>query len=221
MPSFDSLPVEPEVKLDGIPIEVPSDRRSFNAIRSYLELLSLQQQRLLCWLTLDGEPVNLTRPRAGLAAFSLVEAETMSLNEVPIQLIRGALHQTAAVRARLQSALELVLINDGEFGRELWWSLSATLKEPLLTLSLLPETICGPGGAGAPLIQLRKWQLQQLSCVIQDVDAACHSEDSTALSDALEKRALPWLDKLQESLEMWNETVSYGAPKAVCHDLER
>lgn len=221
MASFDFPPGEIEVKLDGAPIEIPSERRSFGAIRSYLECLALQQQRLLCWISVDGEPVHLTQPRAAVEQFARLEAETMSLNEVPAQLIKGALHQTTAVRARVQSAVELVLINEVPEGRELWWTLSTALKEPLLTLSLVPDTICGPDNGRASLIQLRKWQLQQLGCVIQDVDEACRSEDPTALSEALEKRALPWLDKLRESLELWHETVSYGPPKAVCHDRGR
>jgi hypothetical protein len=217
MASFDSLPGELEVKLDGVAIEMPSERRSFIAILSYLECLALRHQRLLCWLSVDGEPVNLAQPGTPLDEFVRVEAETMSLNEVPVQLIRGALHQTTALRARLQSTLELVLINDGAFGRELWWNVSTALKEPLLTLSLLPDTICGPDNGRASLAQLRKWQLQQLGCVIQEVDEASRSEDPAALSDALEQRALPWLDKLQQSLELWHETVSYGPTTTACH----
>jgi hypothetical protein len=205
-----------EVKLDGTLVAVPAERRSFNAIRSYLESLALQQQRILCWLTVDGEPVNLTQPRRSAKQFGHVEAETMDLNEVPAQLIKAALQQTGAVRSRVQSAVEQVLINNRQGARELWWGLSTALKEPLLTLSLLPESICGPDNGRASLLQLRKWQLQQLGCVIKDVDDACQSEDTTVLSDALEKRALPWLDNLHESLQMWIEAISPDAHAAAC-----
>ena len=218
MGSSDFFPEEVDVKLDGTPIAVPSERRSFNAIRSYLESLALQQQRLLCWLSVDGEPVNLTQPRRIMKPFVQVEGETMSLNEVPVQLIKAALQQTGAVRSRVQSAVELVLINDQRRARELWWTLATALKEPLLTLSLLPETICGPDNGRAPLMQLRKWQLQQLGCVIKDVDEACHSEDTAALSEALEKRALPWLDKLHQSLELWQEAVASNPRTVACHE---
>jgi hypothetical protein len=218
MASFDSCSDALEITLDGNPIAIPSERRSFCAIRSYLESLALQQQRILCWICVDGEPVNLTQPLSPQPEFHRMEGETMSLSEVPAQLIRAALHQTDTARARLQSAVDLVLINDGRRARELWWSLSTALKEPLLTLSLLPETLCGPENGRASLLQLRRWQLQQLGCVIQEVDEACGAEDPGVLAEALETRALPWLDKLRESLELWHETVSYRPPAAACHE---
>jgi hypothetical protein len=218
MAAFDSSSGDVDVKLDGAHVVVPAERRSFNAIRSYLESLALQQQRVLCWLTVDGEPVNLTQPRASLKQFAHVEAETMDLNEVPAQLIKAALQQTASVRSRVQSSVELVLINDSHGARELWWALSTVLKEPLLTLSLLPENICGPGNGRASLLQLRKWQLQQLGCVIREVDEACRPDDTAILSDALEKRVLPWLDNLHDSLQMWIETISPSSAKTACQD---
>ena len=212
MGPFDLLPARKvEVKLDGLPVEVPQERRSFTGIRTYLESLALQQQRILCALNVDGEPANLTGSRTNSKPFACVEGETMSLNEVPIQLIKAALQQTVTVRAQVRSTVELVLINEVQRGRELWWSLAGALKEPLLTLSLLPENICGHANGGASLLQLRKWQLEQLGQVIQDVDDACCSADPTALSDALEKRALPWLDNLHDSLELWLETLLSAA----------
>ncbi|MBC8096586.1 MAG: hypothetical protein H7Y43_12320 [Akkermansiaceae bacterium] len=212
MAQFESLsPGEVEVKLDGVPVEIPPERRSFVAIRSFLESLALQQQRILCALNVDGESINLSHPRIAWKSFSHVEAETMSLNEVPAQLIRAALQQTTALRSRVQTAVELVLINDITQSRELWWNLSTILKEPLLTLSLLPDNICGPNNGRASLTQLRKWQLEQLGGIIQDIEDASQLDDTAALSDALEKRALPWLDKLLESLNLWNETIMADA----------
>jgi len=107
----------------------------------------------------------------------------------------------------VQTAVDLVLINEADRARELWWSLSLALKEPLLTLSLLPEGICGPGEGQASLMQLRKWQLQQLGAVIQDVNNACEWDNPLVLSDALEIRVLPWLTKLQEFLTLLQETI--------------
>jgi hypothetical protein len=216
MALFDSLPVRVvEVKLDGVLVEIPAERHSFAAIRSYLESLALKQQRILCALNVDGDPVNLIEPRRTSKPFATIEGETMSLNEVPAQLISAALQQTVKVRTQVQSAIELVLINDCRNARELWWSLATALKEPLLTLSLLPENVCTPTNGSASIMQLRKWQLEQLGCVIQDVDDSCDAEDPTVLSDALEKRALPWLDKLHASLKLWLET-SLLASSAAC-----
>jgi hypothetical protein len=206
------LSSEVAVTLDGSSVEIPAERRSFVSIRSYLESLALQQQRIVCSIIVDGQNVNLTNARIAPRPFARVEAETMSLNEVPIQLIKAALQQTSQVRSRVQTAIEVVLINDGANARELWWHVSTAFKEPLLTLSLLPDTICGPANGGASLTQLRKWQLQQLGDVIRDVDEACHAEDSIALSEALESRALPWLEKLQESLHLWHETILTSTP---------
>ena len=201
-----------EVKLDGLAVDVPVQRRSFAAIRSYLESFALKQQRILCALNVDGEPVNLLEPRRSAKPFARVEGETMSLDQVPAQLISAALHQTAHVRNQVQSAVELVLINDAHRARELWWSLALALKEPLLTLSLLPENFFSPAKGSAPLSQLRAWQLEQLGGVIQQVDESCDAEDPAVLSDTLEKCALPWLDNLHASLKLWLETALLDAP---------
>ena len=57
-------------------------------------------------------------------------------------------------------------------------------------------------------MQLRKWQLQQLAAILIEVDEASWSEDSAALSNALEYRVLPWLHGLGTSLELWHDTLS-------------
>src|SRR3954465_11928169 len=109
MAAFDSFSTRKiEVKLDGLPIELPSERQSFTAIHSYLELLALRQQRIICALTVDEKPVNLTQPRPISKEFVLIEAETMSLQEVPLRLVSAALQQTVTLRARVQSTSELV-----------------------------------------------------------------------------------------------------------------
>lgn len=199
-------------------VEIPPERRTFAAIRSYLESLALQHQRILCAVNVDGEAVNLTLPRMTSKAFAAVEGETMSLHEVPLQLIKAAQQQTATVRSRVRTAVELVLINDPRMARELWWGLSTSLKEPLLTLSLLPGNICGPDNGGASLMQLRQWQLEQLGGIIQDVDDACAAEDMSVLSDALETRALPWLDNLHDSLSLWRDMLS-SSPHSTCEKI--
>ncbi len=211
MAPFDSFSAgEIEVKLDGLTVDVPPERRSFTGIRSYLESLALQQQRILCALNVDGEPVNLTQPRKISKAFAHVEGETMSLNEVPAQLVKAAMQQAVNVRSRVQTTVELVLINTIRPARELWWNLSTSLKEPLLTLSLVPESACGAQNGKDSLAQLRKWQLQQLGRIMQEVDEACRTDDVSQLSDVLEKRAIPWLDSLIESLGLWQETLALG-----------
>ena len=206
-----------DVRLDGRPVRLPTERKSLNSIRSYLETLALERQRILCAFTVDGEPSNNSAPDAENAAFARVEGETLDLSDIPLQLLETAKQQTAAARALVEKAVTLVLINDGPLSRELWWKLTRKLKEPLLTLSMLPDTLCNPANGCASLTQLRKWQLQQLATIIKGVDEACWSEDTNMLSNALEHRALPWLENLHNSLELWHQTMVAGARAGRCY----
>ena len=213
--TYDSVPHSAvEVKLDGLPVNIPAERQTLGGICSYLESVALHQQRILCSLAVDGAPINLTQPPDDATPFGRIEAETMGLNDVPSQLIKAALLQTISLRDRVQSAVGTVLINDRKHALELWWGLSLALKEPLLTLSLLPEAVYNGGEGQAPLAQLRKWQLEQLGAVIQDVNIACEWDNTIVLSDVLETRVLAWLDKLQSSLNLWHETMLANSRRA-------
>jgi hypothetical protein len=197
------------VMLDGQPVFLPAQRRSLAAIRSYLETLAMDQQRILFSFRVDGARVNLSAMLPTQKRFTKVEAETIELSQVPLQLIKTAMVQTGEAQGQVASAVTLVLINDTGWAREHWWNLVRLLKQPFLTLSLMPETsYATSAGGGAPLMQLRNWQLQQLAAILKDVDEACWSEDSAALSNALEYRVLPWLQGLESSLELWHETLS-------------
>jgi hypothetical protein len=214
--TFDSVPQSAvEVKLDGLTLEIPAERRTLGGICSYLESVALHQQRILCSLAVDGAPINLTQPPGDTKPFASIEAETMGLSDVPSQLIKAALAQTISLRERVQSAVGVVLINERQHAHELWWGLSLALKEPLLTLSLLPDHIYGATEGQASLTQLRKWQLEQLGSVIQDVNSACEWESTGILSDVLETRVLPWIDKLHTSLSLWHETMQANARHTV------
>jgi hypothetical protein len=214
--TFDSVPQNAvEVKLDGLTLEIPAERRTLGGICSYLESVALHQQRILCSLAVDGAPINLTQPPDDAKSFASIEAETMGLSDVPSQLIKAALAQTISLRDRVQSAVGVVLINERKQAHELWWGLSLALKEPLLTLSLLPENIYVVTEGQASLTQLRKWQLEQLGAVIQDVNNACEWDSPTALSDVLETRVLPWIEKLHTSLNLWHETMQMNTRATV------
>jgi hypothetical protein len=217
-------PIQPtsetvKVLLDGQPIALPPERRSLGAIRTYLETLALENQRMLCsWSVdgLEGRSAKNAAPRPANCAdsakisFSRIEARTVSLNEMPLRMLETALQEAVQARIAVEAAVTLVLINDGAVARELWWDLARKLKEPLLTLSLLPETIYQPAPGCASLQQLRVWQLQQLATIIQAVDEACWQTETAALSNALENRALPWLNNLYEMIRLWQQTVQAG-----------
>jgi len=198
------------ITLDGLPVELPAGHRSLSAIRCYLEALALETQRILCSLSVDGESLNLALPLKHHGTFSRVDAGTADLKETSILLLKTALQQADLARECVETAITLVLINDGRVARELWWNLARQLKEPVLTLSLLPDNACGPTNGGASLTQLRKWQLEQVGAIIRDVNEACHSEDTIRLSNALENRVLPWLQQLCELINLWHETALAG-----------
>ena len=195
------------VTLDGLPISLPANRRSLTAIRSWLETEAMEHQRVLCTFCVDGQSVQLPSTAAN---FTRVDAESVSLDEIPLQLLKTAQQQIAAAREHTQSAVAVVLINDGAQAQEFWWKLAQELREPLLTLALMPDhSQCHADGAASPA-QLRKWQLQQLAAIIRDVDTACDAHDTFTLSNTLENRALPWLEKLHALVSLWQDTVSAG-----------
>jgi len=168
-------------------------------------------------MNIDDEPVNLALPLVNTRGFHRVEAETIPLEEKTLLLLKTALQQADQAREYVETAVALVLINEVHVARELWWNLARQLKEPVLTLSLLPDDVCGPANGRASLTQLRKWQLEQIAVIIKDVDAVCHAEDTIPLSNALENRVLPWLQNLTELIILWHETARTGSrPKVNC-----
>jgi len=210
---LESLDVSDEIaiSLDGTPVAVPSERNSLNSIRCYLETLALEKQRVLCAMSVDGCAANLALPLAQAGKFSRVEAESVALDESFLLLLKTALQQTVQARECVETALTLVLINNSNIARELWWNIGRQLKEPVLTLSLLPDHLCGPANGRAPLKQLRKWQLEQVAVIIRDVDQACNIGDTIQISNALENRVLPWLQKLGELIQLWHDTALAGS----------
>jgi hypothetical protein len=201
---------EVEITLDGMPVELPSAHRSLNAIRCHLETLALERHRILYFLNIDGQPINLGLPLLNQRLFCRVEAGTIALEETSVLLLRKAFQQTDLARECVETALTLVLINDGRVAHEVWWNLAAVLKEPVVTLSLLPEGTCEPDNRTS-FVQLRKWQLEQIAAIIRDVNEACRSEDTIPLSNALENRVLPWLQRLSELISLWYETALAGS----------
>ena len=200
-----------EIVLDGQMVFLPPRRRSLAAIRSYLETIALEQQRFLCAFYVDGQPLGLGECLENGRRFARIEGKTIDLAHVPLQIVATARQQILKIREQVSAAVTRVLINDSRAGRELWWNLARDLKQPLLTLSLMPASSCALPNGSASLMQLRKWQLQQLAAIIKDVDETCWSADPTALSNSLERRVLPWLDGLRATLDLWHETLAATA----------
>jgi hypothetical protein len=139
-----------------------------------------------------------------------IEARTLDLDEMPLRMINMAIQQTTDAQSRVVSAISMVLINEGSMAREFWWELTRDLKQPLLTLTLIPDHLCGPSYGGTPVSQLRKWQLQQLGAILGDVDQACSARDPMVLAGALETRVMAWLQSLKANLDLLRETMLCG-----------
>jgi hypothetical protein len=210
--SFETLPATNTVSvmLDGEPIRIPSERRSINAIRAYLEAVALANQRAIFSFSVNGQPANVANAVGQNCSTVVVSAESVDLTEIPLRLIDTALRQTTKVKQEVTSAISIVLINGGAPAQELWWEITHKLREPLLTITLLPESFFGPPSGAASPLQLRRWQLQQLATIIGDVDVAASSQDAVLLSTALEHRVLPWLEALHRSLALMYETALAG-----------
>jgi hypothetical protein len=196
------------VTLDCDQVAVPSGRRSLSSIRSHLETLALARQRVLAEFSVDGAPVDLALPMETLS-FRRIDAVTIPLEEFPLLVLVTAARQVARVRAAVESSLTLVLINNPANARELWWNIAAQIKEPVLTLSLMPENYCRHC-CGTTFDKLRRWQLEQIALIIRRVDGHCDGPDNIALSDALEKLVVPWLDVLSQHISLWHEAAEAG-----------
>lgn len=197
------------VTLDSEAVALPAGRSSLSAIRSYLETVALAKQRVLSEFSVDGCPIDLSLPLEPLS-FRRVDAATVPLNELPLLLLTTAGHQVNRAHAAVETALTLVLINNAKTARELWWNIACNLKEPVLTLSLMPEHLC-QAWCGTTFHKLRRWQLEQVAAIVRRVDDACESQDNIRLSDALEKLVLPWLEKLREHIGLWLDATRAGA----------
>ena len=199
---------EPEIFLDGIPVEFSSlENHPLSAVRSHLETLALEKQCVLCAMEVDGLALDLGKASPELGRYTRVEAESVTLEDSEVLLLRTALQQISHVRDSVEAALTLVLINNGQVAREIWWNLAQQLKGPILTLSLLPDNVCPPAGGGASFKKIRKWQLEKVASITREMNLACRTGETLLISDVLEKRVLPWLGKLEDLTSLWYETV--------------
>jgi hypothetical protein len=208
---------EVEVYLDGVPLELPEHMNTLAGIRFHLELLALEHQRVLSAMRVDDAEVDMTAPTFAPYPFARIEAETIDLEQMPIQLIESALSQVTLARSHLTTSIPLVIINAGARARQIWWNLAFELKHPLVILNLLPESVWRPASGSVSVLQIRKWQLQQLAAIMRDVEKASWSEDPTALSNALEKRVVPWLAALERTLDLWHKTLTANPQVAAAH----
>jgi hypothetical protein len=200
-----------DVILDGKPIRIPAECKSLGAIRTHLERLALAQERVLSHCLVDGRPANSSGFGWANNSFRSFEARTSPPADLASEILQTALRQTAAARTLVETAVPLVLINDAPLARELWCHLASQLKEPLLTLGLLPDSHYRQPDGCVSFQQMRLWQIEHYAAIIEQVNEASALEDTGALSNALEHRVLPWLQKLHDLIELWHQTALAGA----------
>jgi hypothetical protein len=198
------------VTLDGEIIKIPAGRRSLRSIHSYLETLALAKQHILSSLAVDGQSANLALPLVADGNFCQIDAVSIPLGELPLLILTTAQQQAGRTHEMIESAITLVLINSPDAARELWWNIASQLKEPVLTLSLMPDDVCQRNN-GISFGKLRQWQLEQIASIVREVDAVGDSDDTLKISDALENRVLPWLQKLSDMIQLWHDAAMAGA----------
>jgi hypothetical protein len=202
------------VTLGAETVVLPAGHNSLDGIRAYLEMLALAEHRVLSAFAVNGQPVNLGLPLVHHGAIDRIDAETVPLEELPLLLLTTAEQQADRVRESVEAALTLVLINKPSKTRELWWKIACQLKEPVLTLSLMPENFCRTN-CGTTFHKLRRWQLEQIAAILRKVDSACETGNNIRLSDALEQLVLPWLQGLIENIRLWHDATLAGTRLAV------
>ena len=193
---------EIDVFLDGYPVAIPPPRRSVAAIGSYLDMLALQQGRILCGLNVDGQPVCPIKDNQGSNSFREIRGETFQLDHLPLKLIQTAIGQASRAQEQVLWALVRAKTDYDHAARELWWSVARELKNPLLTLSLAPDKVWGPATGHASYNKTQEWQLEQLAAILEEVEANYWSQDSQRWVRVLENRVMPWIDGLLRSLQL-------------------
>ena len=197
----------PEVTLDGAAIVLPAAAFFFlGAIRAHLEAVALKRQRVLCALSVDGVPLNLSRGLPRVARFQRVTGETLGFEQLSRQLAWATHEQIVLLRTRVEATALRMVINEGAQAQRLWWELMPDLKAPLLTLIFLPE-ICGDQ-ASKILVEPLAGIIVDLNHVLDEINAACYHGDVLELSATLELQLLPWLDRLLKTVGKIYETVA-------------
>jgi hypothetical protein len=205
-----SFTLEPKVWLDGSTVQVPKQRQSLAAIRTFLERLAMQKRRVLSSVNVENVTDEHSNSDALPHGNTRIVAESISLDRLPLSVVERAQKQATEAFSRVESAVVLMTINTGQRANEMWWNIAHTLNRPVVTLALLSEASLKLPPASMNVLQVRNWQLEQLACLIAEVDQVAALEDPLALSEALEERVLSWLDNLIGGLELLHFSLLTG-----------
>jgi hypothetical protein len=201
-----NLPRAIQVLLDGRELKLPGHvRGSLPAIRSYLELLALQQERVVSVLSVDGHPVRFQVDLTELREFQRVQAQTISFAELSQQLIETAHAQVGALQTQVEAAAMQVLINDWPAVEKLWQEWAPAFLSPILIIKSLRD-LCG---TRIEELSLRRQtlaeHLAEFGPLWKRIEQTFEKRDILELSNALEQLLGPWLERLSDYLAKLNE----------------
>jgi hypothetical protein len=190
-----------QVTMDGQPIEVSlMQGKSLQAIRTRLEIMALKRNRVLFSLAVNGVPVSLGESMSPFKTFHKVVARTISFNQLSFQLIGVAADQVNTLHERVQRMSLQVMINEWHKAEEMWWDLMPDLKDPLLTLTFVPQAIeILPNGNEISSKAVKRFT-DDLVLILEDINEIIERQELLELSNALENELLPWLRALGHCL---------------------
>ena len=190
-----------QVTLDGEVVMLPLEaRKSLRSIRCALEVMALRRERVLISLIVDGIPLSLQSALKHLPDFRFVAGRTVSIDCLGLELLVAARRQVMDLTERARLNALQVLINPHSVGRRLWRELQPDLREPLLTLSFMPE-ISQTSIEGMPVMMPSLTSLaEELASLSRRMESlTTGNADVYALSEGFELVSC-WLDHLKEAI---------------------
>ena len=166
--------------------------------------MALKRQRVLFSLSVNGVPVSLGESMSPFRNFHKIVARTISFNQLSLQLVTVAADQVNTLHERVQRMALQVMINEWEQAEEMWWELMPDLKDPLLTLSFVPQAVeLMPNGEEISHKAVKKFT-HDLVVILEEIDRILGRQELIELSNALENDLLPWLRGLGHCLYRFN-----------------
>lgn len=171
------------------------------AIRDFLEMIALHQERLLVCLSVDGVEQDLKEEELKVQDFQQVTAESMSFFELGKQMIGQVRQQVQSLKRRVESIMLQVVINEWSTARQLWgkeWR--NELESPLWVVDSLKK-LCGARIEELTVNQKPLAEhMDHFASIRDNLQSVFEKRNNIGFSDALEHSYLPWLNGLVEYL---------------------
>ncbi len=161
--------------------------------------------------TVDGTALSLHRSLEEISEYKVVAGRTAGIDFLGVELLSSARRQAHDLLERVREISLLVLINKPKAGAEMWLDLQPDLREPLLTLSFLPE-ISQISAEGLPVLTPSLIALtEELAGLSRRMDALTSLEcDVLTLSEGFDL-VQSWLNNLMEAIHR-ARSVLYAIP---------